>query len=212
MIDSDNVYELGWLPPKKVDALQESFNHLPFDTYVQDRLRSRRYSCYYYRDGKLEHLPQKHFMQTKKINKALGDVERQYEEIDRALDTEPAFLKIFEEFKNRTNLPDDSVIEVHQIRWHCKRHVKELAPEGVHQDGFDYIGMFMVNTYNVDGGEIMLYESLDAAPCFKKNLGNGEFAVVNDRVMFHNASPLVPTPNDKDGHWDMFVLTANKTA
>jgi hypothetical protein len=209
MLRDGELFEMGWLPFADLSTLQASFDALPQDSYVKGRLRSRRYSRYAFMDGKLTRLSAQDFMQSSEINKALGDVERRYDDLDDALTHEPKFLKLFEEFKARTGVEDDCVIEVHQIRWHCKKQVKELAPEGVHQDGFDYVGMFMMNIHNVDGGEIMIYPSLDAAPLFKKRLGNGEFVVVNDREVYHNASPLVPTPNEEDGHWDIFVLTAS---
>lgn len=212
MITADNLYELGLLPAAELLPLQDSFNTLPQDSYVDARLRSRCYSVFKLKnEGTLERQCTKKFMQSKAINKALGDVERQYEEIPEELDHIPAFIKMFEEFKARTHLDPESMIEAHQIRWHCKKNIKIPAPEGVHQDGFDFIGIFMADTNNVDGGEIMLYKAPDNAPFFKKHLDPGEFVILNDKKLFHNAAPLVPTPNDEDGHWDVIVLTANQT-
>jgi hypothetical protein len=210
MLKSGNDYELGWLPVTDLSSLQDSFENLPPDNYVNSRLRSRCYSCYRYQDGELTHLPGKDFMQTKDINKALGDVERKYEEIDDSLRTNPVFLRMFEEFVQRTGITGESVIEAHQIRWHCHAHIKEVAPEGTHQDGFDYVSVYMVSTYNVDGGEMILYRDVDKPPFLKKQLGDGEFLLLNDRKVFHNAAPLVPTPNEQDGHWDVIVLTASR--
>ena len=213
MITNTHLYELGWLTFPDMSGIKASFDALPPDDYAEDRLRSRAYSRFRYSDsGQLERLTKKDFMQAKEINNFVGDVERTYEEISDDLLGNIIFLKMFEEFNDRTDLKEDSVIEAHQIRWHCKRKVKEPAPEGTHQDGFDYIAIFMVDTYNVDGGEILLYEGLEDAPCFKKRLENGEFVVLNDKKLFHNAAPLVPTANKEDGHWDVFVLTANRDA
>jgi hypothetical protein len=211
MISETTLYELDRLPSLDMGTIKGSFDELPPDDYVERRLRSRRYSCYIYQDGALQRLSQKNFMQTREINKALGQVEREYQDIDSALETDPAYLKIFDEFVAHTGLTEDSLIEVHQIRWHCRGHIKEPAPEGTHQDGFDFIGMFMIDTHNVDGGEIIIYEDPDDAPCFKKHLDNGEFVILNDKKLFHNAAPLVPTANKEDGHWDVIVLTANKS-
>lgn len=207
----EDFHELGKLPFDDLSEIQSTFNRLPPDEYVEDRLRSRRYSCYYFRDGKLEQLPTKDFMQTYDINKALGDVERHYEPIEASLNTNPVFLKLFDIMLRRTQITEDSVIEVHQIRWHCTNNPKEPAPEGNHQDGFDYLGMFMIENHNVDGGEIMLFDSADGEPFFKQRFENGEYLLVNDKRLFHNAAPLIPTPNDEEGHWDIFVLTVNRT-
>ncbi|MDG1287178.1 MAG: 2OG-Fe dioxygenase family protein [Rickettsiales bacterium] len=207
-----DFYELGALPFDDLSAVQATFDNLPPDQYVDDSLRSRRYSCYYFRDGKLEQLPTKDFMQTYDVNKALGDVDRTYAPIEAQLSTNPIFLKMFDIMLRRCQINENSVIEVHQIRWHCTEDVKEPAPEGNHQDGFDYLGMFMANNHNVDGGEIMLFDSSDGDSFFKRRFDNGEYLLVNDRHLFHNASPLIPTNNDEEGHWDIFVLTTEKRA
>jgi hypothetical protein len=208
MIVNGTLYETGHLNVE-LSALQQTFHNLPEDRYAEKRLRSRRYSRYKLKSGKLEHLPQKDFMQVKEINKAVGDVERHFEEIETKLEDNPAFIKLFQEFREHTNLSEDSVIEAHQIRWHCKRFVKIPAPEGIHRDGFDFIAMFMVNTYNVDGGDIMIYPSLDAPPSFKKKLAPGDYVMLNDKQLYHYAAPLVPNANDDEGYWDLIVLTAN---
>jgi hypothetical protein len=213
MIKNGQLFELGRLVSVDLSPLEASFGNLPPDPYAEQRLRSRRYSRYtYHADGTLERLPQKDFMQPKTINNYVGDVERHYENIEEALCNNPAFLRLFAELRARTELDAGAVIEAHQIRWHCAKRIKEPAPEGMHQDGFDYVAMFMIDTFNVDGGDILLYESKDSAPCFKRRLENGEFVIVNDKKLLHNAAPLVPTANNEDGHWDVIVLTANRSS
>lgn len=213
MICNGHLYELGTLSDIDMSALRASFAALPQDEYVEDRLRSRRYSRFlYHADGTLELRRAKDFMQTSDINTALGDVERTYEDIEDHIIEDDAFVAMFKEFRAHTDLNPEAIIEAHQLRWHCQKRVKEPAPEGTHQDGFDFIGVFMVNTEYVDGGEMMLYEAPDDAPVFKKALENGEFVVLNDKKMWHNASPLIPTANPEDGHWDVIVLTANQVA
>jgi len=206
-----DFYELGALPFDDLSSIQFTFNNLPPDQYTEDRLRSRRYSCYYYRDGKLEQLPTSDFMQTYDVNKALGDIDRTYAPIEPVLNMNLVFLKMFDIMLRRTQISEDSVIEVHQVRWHCTETAKEPAPEGNHQDGFDYLGMFMINNHNVHGGEIMLFDSADGDPFFKRHFDNGEYLLVNDRRLFHNATLLIPTDNDEEGYWDIFVLTAKRT-
>ncbi len=210
MINDDTVFESGQLSIDLSD-LEASFSNLVEDTYAVKGLRSRRYSRYRLSaDGKLTHLPQKEFMQSKDINKAVGDVERRFEEVEPKLEGEPAFVKIFETFRDHTGLSPEAVIEAHQVRWNCENKVMIPAPEGTHQDGFDYIGMFMIDTYNLTGGDVLVYKSLSEPPIVKRSLKAGEYVVLNDKKLFHDASPLVPEPNNEAGHWDMIVLTANK--
>src|SRR5688572_33035504 len=100
MIKDGQLYELGWLPLNDLSSLQPSFDNLPEDKYAEKRLRSRRYSCYRYKsDGTLQKLTHKDFMQSKNINKHVGDIERKFEAIDANIETNPVFLKMFEEFQ-----------------------------------------------------------------------------------------------------------------
>lgn len=209
MIENGALYELGQLPLNGFSDLKRTFENLPSDNYAEERLRSRRYSRYTIEDGVLNAQRAKDFMQSRSINHYLGDVERTYEEIEDVLLENEAFLGMFNSFQRGVNLSPESTIEAHQLRLHCRAHIKSPAPEGTHQDGFDYIAVFMVETKNVDGGEVMLFNDPDGPPILKKQLETGEFFIINDRKLFHNASPLVPTANTEDGHWDVIVLTAN---
>jgi hypothetical protein len=210
VINDDTLFESGQLTIDLSD-LEATFSNLAEDTYAVKGLRSRRYSRYRLgADGKLTHLPQKEFMQSKDINKAVGDVERRFEEVESKLETEAAFVKLFETFRDHTGLTPEAVIEAHQVRWNCGNRVMIPAPEGTHQDGFDFIGMFMIDTYNLSGGEVLVYKSLSEPPMVKRALKPGEYVVLNDKKVFHDAAPLVPEPNDEVGHWDMIVLTANR--
>lgn len=211
MINDDTLYETGRLADADLRALEASFANLPADRYAQEGLRSRRYSRYRLgADGTLTHLSHEDFMQSSAINKAVGDVERRFEEIEDTTSSDPAFVAMFEAFRDRAGIGPDSVIGAHQIRWNCTNRVMIPAPEGTHQDGFDRIAMFMVDTANLTGGEVLVYPSLDEPPLIKASLKPGEFVVLNDKKLFHDAAPLVPEPNDQPGHWDLIVLTANR--
>lgn len=213
MIDKNNPYETGMLENVDISTLQATFPELPADPYADDRLRSRCYSRFkMLENGALERRSHKEFMQTSDINDYVGDLDRKYEEIPDHVMQNQAFLEMFKQFITRTNISSESIIEAHQIRWHCHNNIKMPAPEGNHQDGFDYIAIFLVNQKNVDGGEIMAFPKKESPPIFKKRLEAGEYVVLNDRDIFHNASPLVPTVNSDGGFWDLIVLTANDAA
>ena len=69
----------------------------------------------------------------------------------------------------------------------------------------------MITNYNVQGGELLLFDSPDGESFFKRRFENGEYMLINDKRLYHNAAPLIPTDNDEDGYWDVFVLTVNRT-
>lgn len=211
MINDDTLFEMGQLANIDLNYLESTFGNLAEDRYAPKGLRTRRYSRYRLgSDGSLTHLPQQEFVQSKDINKAVGDVERRFEEIDPSLEADPGFVRMFDAFRSHTGLGAGAVVEAHQVRWNCDNRVALAAPEGTHQDGFDYIGMFMVDTENLTGGEILVYPDLDSPPIAKASMKPGEYVVLNDKKLFHDAAPLVPEPNDRSGHWDLIVLTANR--
>jgi len=211
--ENSDLFEKGNLGDVNLQNLAPFFERLPADPYADAdlRLRSRRYSRYKFIDGKLDHRAMKDFMQSSEINDYLGDVERTYEELEPEIEQNETFKRMFAEFQARTDLEEDATIEVHQIRFHVGQRVKEAAPEGNHQDGFNYIAIFVAGSYNHTGGELMLLHGKNDDPFVKEVFNPGEFLVLNDKKLFHNAAPLIPTENEEDGHWDIFVLTANKT-
>ena len=91
----------------------------------------------------------------------------------------------------------------------CSEYIKgEPAPEGRHQDGFDFIGIFCARRIKVDGGISELFlgkEDKDAI--LEKMLEENELLVVNDREVFHNATKLTPVDMEL-GYRDVFVFTA----
>ncbi len=98
-------------------------------------------------------------------------------------------------------------IGVHQIRTTCSsNNYGNPAPEGIHRDGTDFIGIFSVERENVQGGETHLYKFKKDNPVFSKILNAGELLLVNDREFFHFTTPIKPTSSG-EGSRDVFVLT-----
>ena len=47
-----------------------------------------------------------------------------------------------------------------------------------------------VSHENLEGGELLVYENQQAEPCFKMEIKDGMFALINDRQVWHNATPM----------------------
>lgn len=105
-------------------------------------------------------------------------------------------------------LANGQEIEIHQIRVTAIFDETQVAPEGVHQDGFDHIALIGIDRHNIVGGEIMLYNDNHEAPFFRKVLENGEVALLADSKLWHNACPIRAIDHHNEGHMDVFVLTA----
>ena len=99
-------------------------------------------------------------------------------------------------------------VGVHQIRTVTSvREIDHPAPEGIHRDGVDMVGVFCVNRERIEGGETHLYKSKDGNPIFTKILNPGELLAFNDHQFFHFTSVVKAISSQKNGLRDIFVLT-----
>lgn len=158
--------------------------------------------------GDLVQLPHQSFVQKSEYNVLLGDVERDYLELDSDLTATESFKNIVRRFLDGCRfLPDGSEIGVHQIRIISERdHVGRPSPEGVHIDGFDFVGIFCVERRDIKGGETYLYESKDGEPVYRTMLEPGDLLVFDDRQMYHYTAPIFT--DSLQGWRDVFILTA----
>jgi len=204
-------YKLRNFTSVDIGVFEAYFENMPYDPYVKGNFRKRRYSSIkkdHY--GNFEILPHKKFIQTAKINDLLGDVEREYEELDEELISSEAFNKIVDGFVNLSRInPYITEIGIHQMRILSSDYIKgEPAPEGRHQDGFDYVGIFCARRVNVTGGESEVFLNKDdETSILSKVLDENELLIVSDRDVFHNATKLQPVDLEL-GYRDVFVFTA----
>ena len=155
-------------------------------------------------------MPSKALVQDESINHFQGNVVRRYEEIEDQTIEDPAFMELFEHFQKMSNVADNTPIEVHQLRIFADHKKVEVAPEGVHQDGFDRIGIYVMQRHNIEGGNIKVHLNQNSPALISHYFDKGEFVVLNDRKFFHSAQPIAPIDGDQ-GYMDIFVLTANIT-
>ena len=203
-------YKLQMLSGLNTESFAPSFNDLPVDPYINGAaFRRRRFSRYTGQASNLQRLEHKYFVQSSKINKLAGDIKRDFPELDDNLKDLPEFQRIVDVFVDFSKI-DPMVTEmgVHQIRIVASKNEKgSPAPEGIHQDGFDFVGIFCIKRDKISGGETQLFRDKDGEPIFDKILQPAEFVMVNDRTLYHYASNVAPTSDD-DGVRDVFVITA----
>jgi hypothetical protein len=191
-----------------IEQLSPSFEGLPRTEHADGQYRLRRYSVVGFENGQVIDLNKNSFVQSSDINRFQGDVVRQFEPIEKGILSSDGFREMCALFVNANHLPEGQEIEIHQIRITAIYDETQVAPEGVHQDGFDHIALVGVGRHNIMGGDIMLYSSHNQAPFFRKVLENGEVAMLADSKLWHNAVPIRSVINDQEGHMDVFVLTA----
>jgi hypothetical protein len=190
------------------EGLKPFFDNLPIDPYIKGKYRFRRLSRFTIAEDKLIKLPHGYLFQSKDYNPVVGDIRREFAELDDALVELDIFQKLILEFSSYCNLHPEAEIGVHQIRTTCfPDNFGNPAPEGIHRDGTDFIGIFAVDRQNIQGGETHLYMARKEKPVFNKILHPGELLLVNDHELFHFTTPIKPIV-DAPGSRDVFVITS----
>ena len=185
------------------------FADLPFDPYIQGKFRRRRFSRFRGPPENLTRLAHKHFEQSTAINKLAGGIKRDFPELDDQLVRLPEFQMLASRFVDFSKIePETTEIGVHQIRIVASPgEAGEPAPEGIHRDGFDFVGIFCISRQNLRGAETHLHEDPDQPPIFAKELHPGEFVLVNDRRLYHYTTGMKAV-GTVEGSRDVFVMTA----
>ncbi|MBD3887068.1 2OG-Fe dioxygenase family protein [Phormidium tenue FACHB-886] len=202
-------YVLEMLTAIEVEQLQHSFAQLPVDPYLEGGYRFRRLSHFKVDGDRLIKQPHRRLFQSKQYNPLLGNVIREYAELEDELIHLEDFQRLIWEFFQFCQLCSPfKEIGVHQIRTTASSEkLGNPAPEGIHRDGVDVVGIFSVDRHNIGGGETHLYKSKkDGQPVFSKVLHPGELLVFKDDQYFHYTSP-VNAIGSEQGTRDVFVLT-----
>jgi len=208
MQQQDFLLELGQLNVNHVAQLSTSFDRLPSSEYLDGQYRLRRYSNFNFSSDTLTKLPSRSFQQSSDLNVFQGNIKRNYEEIEQNIIDSDAFVELFARFKNITSLKDEAEIEVHQIRIITNGETSsQVTPEGVHQDGYQNIGIFSIESNNITGGELNIHTQKQAKPFIKHKFDHGEFVVLNDERYWHSAEDIHATDSGS-AYMDLFVLTA----
>ncbi len=190
--------------------LRASFDQLPVDDFMHstDSYRYRRYQAAKLINNELRWSETvQAFSQSKLINGYAGDAKRVFALIEDP--TKKAYQDaVLPDILKQIRSGKTYDLGVHQIRITTSDEiVGRPAPEGIHQDGFDFIHIACITARNVVGGTSILFEADDKnEECFSATLGECETLFFNDRILAHYASPIVPRLPGQ-GYRDVFVTS-----
>lgn len=202
-------YAIESLQSINLGHIRSFFDNLPVDPYLEGGYRHRRLSRFKMSEGKIVQLKHTQLFQSKDYNPLLGDIYREFSELEDDLIHLADFQKILREFFEFCQICSPvNEVGVHQIRTiTTPSTIGEPAPEGIHRDGVDLVGIFCVTRANIFGGETSLYKDKAMAPIFTKILHPRELCVFNDHEFYHFTSQVTVVPPAKRGIRDVFVLT-----
>ena len=207
------LLQLNTLTEEFVDDLKPSFGNLPETLYKDGEYRLRRYSVVSALREGIFHLPHRDFEQDEELNEFQGGMARSFEEIEEKTLQSEGMVEACLIFKRANGLPDGAEVEIHQMRVRSLPNTiwTPVAPEGIHQDGFDHIAMIGINRHNIHGGELMAYKEKEGhGPFITHALEDGEMMMLSDRELWHNATPISRQDRDEEGYGDWFIFCANK--
>jgi selenocysteine lyase/cysteine desulfurase len=181
----------------------DKFNELVSDKHYNIP-RYRRYSLF---DTDTMQIVGTKFYQSKKYNHTKnGDILRKYQPIN-ICDTS-SFQNIItyfvDEVKYKTGITINRCM-VHQIRVEVSTSVSPV-PEGVHQDGYNYVAIVCITRNNIMGGVNKLF-SLDDKLVYSTILKAGEMLFINDRELKHYVSDVICVDDNKDAFRDVLIIT-----
>ena len=113
-------------------------------------------------------------------------------------------------FLNSQQKIDSFDVSLHQIRQITSSGIESHnSPEGIHQDGADYIiSACVLNRYNIQGGTSYIYDNnLDYL--YTALLKENEFIFQDDKSLYHYITPIQYSnihSDDPFGHRDIIGL------
>jgi len=191
------------------EDLSQSFNNLPETEHLDGKYRLRRYSTIGCTEEGCDSLGDQSFFQSEDLNKFQGGMVRKFEPIEDSVIKSRGLLEVYNRFRDIAGFPLGQKVDVHQMRIITQEEETQVSPEGIHQDGYDYICIVGINRHNITGGHFLGYGNKDEEPFLSLPLEAGTMVVVNDRQLWHNASTIksrYPIGHEA-GFLDSFILT-----
>lgn len=204
MINKNHIFRKLNLRDFNIDIedlckLRLSFNDLPIDTYYPEKkeipTRYRRYASFRIKIDKdvlnIEQIHKNNFSQN--VTDFRSDI-RYFEPIrDNIVKTQllPLFVMPLSLVHYFNPISYEYKLDVHQVRLlSLNNQPSDNAPEGIHQDGSDYIiSALVLNKHNIENDTSIIYDE-NKKEIFRTNLGTGDFIFQDDTNLWHDITPI----------------------
>ena len=194
-------------------AFAESWGDLGSDNYMADggRYRKRRHAAFQVTGEAILRKPHQPHYQSRDYNALNGGIARWFDPVRPDVAEGRTFQSIVRLcarlFDGLTPSPAWHV-EAHQFRIEAMPgQAGQPTPEGMHQDGVDWVLVLMAGRQNVASGTTTIY-GLDRTPLSSFTLEQPmDAALIDDHRVFHGVTPVEPLDPALPAFRDVLVLT-----
>ena len=205
----------GW------NAFARSWDDLGLDTYMADggRYRKRRHAAFAADGTGIRRKPAQPHYQSRDFNALNGGIARWFAPMAGETADGPAFTAIvrccYGLFDGLTPAGNSQAwhIEAHQFRIEARPgQIGQPTPEGMHQDGVDWVLVLMVARVNIASGTTTIH-GLDRRPLGSFTLqAPMDAALLDDHRVFHGVTAVEPLDPSQPAYRDVLVLTFRRDA
>jgi hypothetical protein len=200
------------------EGFTRSWDDLGVDTFMADggRYRRRRFAIFAVSAaGDVARKPHQPHYQSRDYNALNGGIERWFDPVQPEIAGHPAMRAvlglchgIFHPLTPEDLRPAEWHVEAHQFRIEARPDAAgQPTPEGMHQDGVDWVLVLLVRRENVAHGETSIHDLQ------RRHLGSFTLAApmdaafVDDNRCFHGVTPVLPLDNSRPAWRDVLVVT-----
>ena len=194
-------------------AFARSWEDLGLDTYMADggRYRKRRHAAFKVSAAGAARKPDQPHYQSRDYNALNGGIARWFDPVTDAAagsDAFQAILRTCHALFDRLTPALSWHAEAHQFRIEARPGQSgQPTPEGLHQDGVDWVLVLMVGRVNIASGTTTIH-GLDRGLLGSFTLEAPlDAALVDDHRVFHGVTPVQPLDPGKPAHRDVLVVT-----
>jgi hypothetical protein len=191
----------------------EDWDHLEPDRYLEHgaNFRLRRYGRYYWSpdNDALVPLPPEPYFQPADENPYAGGIARQFAPLlPDTVHNSFLYALVRSTFACLPVAGDRQAktweVRIHQIRIAASPGKPGLpAPEGIHQDGTDFLTLHLVRRHNIAGGESTIYD-LDRNPIQRYTMREAlDSLILEDPRIMHGVTPVYSADEQTMGNRDM---------
>jgi hypothetical protein len=195
------------------DRLCEDWDHLEPDRYLEGgaKFRLRRYGRFSWSpaESALTALPPERYFQPKDENPYAGGIEREFAPLLTETVQNPFLHALVQSTFACLPLPEERrrktwEVRIHEIRIVASPQEPGLpAPEGIHQDGTDFLTLHLVRRHNVVGAESTIYD-LNRKPIQSYTMRESlDSLILEDPRIMHGVTPVHSADGQTEGMRDL---------